>query len=128
LGLKLREDAGEVRPLAVEHVDDQAAGDAELFRAFPDPAGLHLDSHHAANDQHNALDNSQCRQQITLEAGVAGRVDQVQLVTPPEHVADSGLQRELVFALLVVPVRDGRARLHRSESSRGARLEEERLD
>jgi hypothetical protein len=46
---ELLEDPEEVRPLAVEHVHEDDAREAELFGTVPVPRRLHFDAHHAAD-------------------------------------------------------------------------------
>jgi hypothetical protein len=43
------------------------------------PGRLHLDAHDCTQDEHRPFDDAQSGDRIALEAGVAGRVDQVDL-------------------------------------------------
>ena len=76
------EDAEEVGALAVEHVHEHDAREAEVGRALPEPRRADLDAHHAAGDEERALDDAQRGDRVALEAGVAGRVDEVDLARP----------------------------------------------
>jgi hypothetical protein len=122
------EHAEEVGTLAVEHVDEDDAGEIRRFGACPVARRLHLDAHHRADDEEGAFDNAERGNRVALEAGVAGRVDQVDLASLPLEVADRRRQRHLPPLLVVVPVADRRARLDRAEPVRRPRLEQQRLD
>ena len=118
----------EVRALAVEHVDVEEARDAELLAPLPDTARLHLDAGDRVDDDERPFDHAQRGDGVGLEAGVPGRVDQVDLRPAPLEVAHRSRQRHLALVLVLVPVGDRRALLHRSQPVRGLRLEEQRLD
>ena len=118
----------EVRPLAVQHVHEDDAREAELLGAPPQARGADLDAHHAADREERTLDDAQRRDRVSLEARVARSVDHVDLAPLPLEAAERGLQRHLARALLVVPVRDGRAGVDRAQPVRLAGLEEHRLD
>ena len=118
----------EVGPLAVEHVHDDDAGDVPVLAAVPGPPRADLDAHHAADDDQLALDDAQRGDRVALEAGVARRVDQVDLPLLPLAVAERGRQRHLPPVLVLVPVGDGRPLLDRAEPVDRAGLEEQRLD
>ena len=126
--LHLTECAEEVGALAVEHVDEEDARDPELVGALPDPRRPDLDAHDAAEDEERPLDHPQRAARLALEARVAGHVDEVQLAALPLGVRERERDRHLPLLLVVVPVRDRRARVDRAEAVRLARLEEQRLD
>ena len=75
-----------------------------------------------------ALDHAKRCVGVGLEAGVARRVDDVDLAVVPLEALERPRQRHLPFVLVVVPVGDRRALLHRAEAVRLAGLEEHRLD
>ena len=118
----------EVGSLAVEHVHDRDAGQAEVGRALPHSACPDLDAHHAAEHDDDTLDDPQRGDRVPLEAGVARRVDQVDLALLPVHVAERRRERHLAALLVLLPVGDGRALLDRPQPVRGTGLEEHRLD
>jgi hypothetical protein len=128
LALELAERAREVGALAVEHVHEEDAREAELLGAAPHPAGLHLDAHDTAEHDQGALDDAQRRDRVALEAGVPGRVDQVHLEPVALEVAERRRERHLPALLVLVPVGHRRSGLDRSEPVRRLRLEEHRLD
>ena len=128
LGTKRLEHAVEVGALAVEHVHEDDPREPALLGALPVPRGLDLDAHHGAHGEERTLDDAQRRDGVALKAGVARRVDQVDLAALPLHVADRRGERHLAPLLVVVPVADGRAGLDGAEPIRGAGLEEQRLD
>ncbi len=82
------EHAVEVGALAVEHVHEDDARQPELLGAVPHARGVHLDAHHAGDDDERAFDDAQRRDRVGLEAGVARRVDQVDLAALPLEVAE----------------------------------------
>ena len=125
--LKRGERAVEVGALAVEHVDEDDARELEALRAGPDPGRVHLDAHHAGDDDERALDDEQARDRVRLEARVAGRVDQVDLAPLPLEVRERRGERHLPLVLVLVPVADSRPGLDGAETVDGARLEEHRL-
>ena len=128
LALELAERAEEVRPLAIEHVDEEHARQPELVGALPDPARPHLDTHHAAQDEERPLDDAERAARLTLEARIAGHVDEVQLAPLPVEVRERERDRHPPLLLVVVPVADRRAALNRPQAVQLAGLEEKRFD
>jgi hypothetical protein len=122
------ERAEEVRALAVEHVHEDDARQAELLRARPHTRGVHLDAHHRGRNDERAFDDAQARDRVRLEPGVAGCVDQVDLAALPLEMRERRGQRHLPSLLVLVPVADRRSRLDRAEPVDRARLEEHRLE
>ena len=125
--LQRGERAVEVGALAVEHVHEDDARELELLGARPHAGGVHLDAHHAGDDDERALDDAQARDRVGLEARVAGRVDQVDLASLPLEVRERRGERHLPLVLVLVPVGDGRARLDGAEAVDRTGLEEHRL-
>ena len=125
---ELLENPEEVRPLAVEHVHEDDAREAQLFRAAPVPRRLHLDAHDAADRDERALDDVQRGDRVALEARLAGSVDQVDLAALPLEVAERVRDRHLALLLVLVPVGDRAALLDNAEPVRRAGLEQHRLD
>ena len=80
------------------------------------------------SDDERALDDAQRAARLALEARVAGHVDQVDLPALPLGVRERERDRHPPLLLVVVPVRDRRARFDRAEPVRLAGLEEQRLD
>ena len=118
----------EVGPLAVEQVHEDEAREAQLLAAFPQPLRPHLDAHDARHRHDRALHHPERAQHVGLEAGLAGRVDQVDRAALPVEVRDRGRDRHLAPALLVVEVRDGRLLGDAPQPVHGARLEQQGLD
>ena len=96
--------------------------------ALPVARGLNLDAHHGADDEERALDDTDRRDRVALEARVARRVDQVDLPALPLEVADRRGERHLPSLLVLVPVGDGSAGLDRAQPVDRPGLEEHRLD
>ena len=66
--LQRGERAEEVGALAVEHVHEDDARELERLGAGPHARGVHLDAHHAGDDDERALDDVQARDRVGLEA------------------------------------------------------------
>ena len=128
LRAKLVERSEEVRAFAVEHVHEDDACKPEVFRAVPVARGLHLDAHDAADRDERALDDVQRGDRVTLEARLAGRVDEVDLAALPLDVRERVRDRHLALLLVLVPVGDRRSLLDDAQPIRRTRLEEHRLD
>ena len=126
--LHLAERAEEVGALAVEHVDEEDARDPELVGALPDPRGADLDAHDAAEDEERALDDASAQRASPWKLGSPGTSIRLSLRPCHRRVRERERDRHLPLLLVVVPVRDRRARVDRAEPVRLARLEEERLD
>ena len=122
------EHAEEVGALTVEHVHEDDAGEAELLGAVPHPRRVHLHAHHARDDDDRAFDDAKRRDRVRLEAGVARRVDQVDLAPLPLAVTERSGERHLPAVLVLLPVADRCAGFDLPEPVRLARLEEQRLD
>ena len=128
LRLERLESPEEARALTVEHVHEEDAGEAELVRALPDAARVHLHTHDAAQDDQRALDDAHRRDRVPLKARVARSVDQVDLAVLPVRMRHGGGQGHTALVLVVVPVGHRRASLDRAEPVHGTALEEHRLD
>src|SRR5262249_58406040 len=81
-----------------------------------------------ADEEEGAAGDAWRGDRVAREAGVAGRVDQVDLAPLPLEVADRRGERHLPPLLVLVPVADRRARLDRAEPVRRPRLKQQRLD
>ena len=127
LFLELPERAVEVGALTVEHVHEDDAREAARLRALPDPPRADLHAHDGAHDDERPVRHGQARDRVALEAGVAGRVDEVDLPLLPLGVRERGGQRHLAPLLVLVPVGDGVAGLDGAQPVRRAGLEEHRL-
>ena len=122
------EHAVEVGALAVEHVHEHDARQLVLVGARPDLRRVHLDAHHAAEHDERALDDAERRERVRLEAGVARRVEEVDLPPLPLEVRDRAGEGHLAAMLVLVPVAHGRALLDRAEPVRLPGLEQHGLD
>ena len=128
LVLDLAERPEEVGSLAVEHVDHEQPREAELLGELLDPRGTDLEAHHSGDDDERALDDAERAARLTLEGGVAGAVDEVDLAALPLGVRDRQRDRDGAPLLVLVGVGDGRAGLDRAEAVDLAGLVEQRLD
>ena len=128
LFLQRAEDAEEVRALAVEHVHKEHAREVAVGRALPVARCLHLDAHDPADNEEGTLDDADRGHRVTDEAGVARRVDQIDLAVMPLQMADRRGERHLSSLLVLVPVGDCGAGLDRAEPVRRAGLKEHRFD
>ncbi len=122
------EHAEEVGALTVEHVHEEHTRELLLLGALPDARGVDLDPHHAAENDDDSLDDPQRRERVGLEAGVARRVDEVDLAVLPLEVAERARQGHPPALLVLVPVRDRRPLLDAAEPIRLPGLEEQRLE
>ena len=113
--LERLEAAEEVRALAVEHVHEDEAGEAELVGALPEPVGGHLDAHHAVDHEHGALAHAQRGQRVGEEARLAGGVDEVDLAVVPAERREARRDRHLARLLVRRGVRDRRSVSHRAQ-------------
>ena len=73
--LDLAERAEEVGALAVEHVHDEDAREAELLGELLHPGGADLEAHHPGDDDERALDDAQRAARLALERRIAGAVE-----------------------------------------------------
>ena len=121
------ERAEEVGPLAVEHVHVDQPRDAQLLRALPQPARGDLDAHHAVDDEDRGLAHAQRAERVGDEAGLAGRVDQVDLDVAPLEGGQRRRDGHAAGLLVLVGVRDRRTVSHRAEPGRRAGLEQQGL-
>ena len=78
--LQLVERARERRALAVELVDEDRARDAALLGELPRDLGLHLDAFDRGDDEQREVGGVQRGRDVADEVGVAGRVEEVDLV------------------------------------------------
>ena len=124
---QLVERALERRPLAVELVEVDHAGHAELGRYPPRRLGLHLDALHGADDEHRQVGDAQGGVEVADEVGVAGNVEHVDLVTLVLEGRQSERQRDPPLDLLGIEVSGGRAVLDAAMPVDGARAEQHRF-
>src|SRR6185295_5754714 len=78
----------EVGTLAVEHGHEEHTRETSFLGTVPVPGRLHRDAHDGTQDEQRPFDDAQSGDRIALEAGVAGRVDQVDLPALPLDVLD----------------------------------------
>ncbi len=116
-----------VGALAVELVDEHHAGDAEPGGQAPRLLGLDLDAVDGADHEHGEVGDAQRGGHVAHEVGVAGRVDEVDLVVTPLERGDRQRQRDAPLVLLGVVVAHRRAVLDPAEAVDGACPVQERL-
>ena len=110
------ERAEEVGALAVEHVHEDDAREAELVGELPGARRSDLDAHHGGDRHERPLDDARSAAQLALERRVARDVDEVDLPVLPVGVLERHRDRELTLVLVLVGVRDGRAGLDGAET------------
>ena len=120
-----REQLGEVDVVGVELVDDEHAGQAALAGLVEHAARVDLDAVGGGDDDDRGLDGVQRAQGLADEVGLAGRVEQVDVLALVLEVQDAGVDRELVFVLLVVEVGDAGAVVDAAAAVDGLGLEEQ---
>ena len=122
------EAAVEVGAFAVEHVAEQDARAAGVGGALPEPLGLHLDAHHRVDHDEGRLDDAQRADRVGLEAGVAGRVDEVEREPAALNVGKRGSETELPALFVVVPVADRAAVFDLAQAIDHTGAKQERLE
>ena len=113
-GLELVERAEEVGALAVEHVHEDHPREVELGGALPQARRRDLDAHHGVDDEDGRLADAQRAERVGDEAGLTGRVDQVDLAVVPLERAEVRADRHLPRLLVGVGVRDRSCRRRRT--------------
>ena len=98
--------------------DDPAQLQAGRF--LEDPAGVDLDARVGRDGDDHVLDRRQGAQGVADEVGVAGRVDQVDLLARPFEVEQVAVDGEVAAFFLVVDVGDARAVVDRAAAVGGA--------
>ena len=125
--LQLLERPLERRPLPVELVHEDRAGDPTFLGEPPRDLGLHLDALDRRDDEHREVGDPQCRGDVADEVGVARRVDQVDLVAVELERRDGERHRDAASGGLGVEVADGVAVLDPTRAGDRAGGEEQRL-
>jgi hypothetical protein len=119
------ERAVEIRPLAVEPVDDDGAGQAVLVGVLPDLLRLHLHARHRIDHDDGRGDHAEARAGVGHEVAVAGGVDQVEVMSLPVAEGDRGAERDFALDLVGVEVGGGGAVLDLAEAVDGAGCEQD---
>ncbi len=101
---ELVERALEAGPLAVELVDEDHPRHAQPGGLAPHRLGLHLHAVDRAHHEHREVDDPQRGTDVAEEVGVAGRVDQVDLVALPLEGRHRERQRDAAALLLGIVV------------------------
>jgi hypothetical protein len=102
-------------PIAVEPVDADQAGQAQLGGGLPCLLRLHLDPGHGVHDHERGIGHAQRRARVIEEVPEAGRVDEVDLGLVPLRVRQACAQRVLAGDFFFVVVGDRRAVVHKAE-------------
>ena len=126
-GLERVERAEEVGSLAVEHVDEDQPRQALGVGPPPEALGMHLDPHHAVDDDHRRVGDAQGGDRVGDEARLARRVDQVDLAIGVLEAGQRGVDRERALLLVGLVVGDRRAVGDRAQPLHRPRLEQHRL-
>ena len=94
----------EVGAHAVHLVDEADARDAVLVGLAPDGLRLRLDAGHGVEHGHRAVEHAQRPLHLGREIDVAGRVDDVDAMIPPEARRRGRRDRDAALLLLLHPV------------------------
>ncbi len=121
------EHAEEIGPLAVEHVDEDEAGQPAGVGPAPEPLGVDLDPHHAVDDDHGRVGDPQGGDRVGDEARLPGRVDQVDLPPGVLEAGKRGVDRHPALLLVGLVIGDRRPVGDRAEAADRAGLEQHRL-
>ena len=84
--------------------DDDKPAQAEPARLLKQPAGVDLDPGRSRNGHHHVFDGRESTQRIADEVGIAGRVDQVDLLAGPGEMPQVAVDREMPAFLFFVDV------------------------
>jgi hypothetical protein len=125
LGRDLLERALEVGADAVHLVDEADARHAILVGLAPHRLRLRLDAGHRVEHGDGAVEHAQRPLDFRREVDVAGRVDDVDAVLPPEAGRRSRRNRDSALLFLLHPVHDGRAFVHFADLVRDPGIEQD---
>ena len=125
--LQLLEGPGEVGALTIELVDEDEAGEPHLGGSLPHQLGLDLDAFDRADDEYRQVGYSQRRHGVGAEIGVAGAIQQVDLVVVPLEGGEGDRDGDVAPHLLRVEVRGRGAVLDPSFAVGHSGGEEQRL-
>ncbi len=128
LALEVFEGSLERRSLAVELVDEHHPGDPVPCRVAPVQLRLHLDPVHRTDDEDDQVRHPEGCVNLAGVVGVAGCVDEVELVSVPLHGGQGERQGEALLLLLRLEVACGVAVLDPPHPGEHPRPEEQRLD
>src|SRR5207237_5988537 len=117
----------EAGPVAVELVDEERPGQAGLLGHLPDHLGLDLHALHAGDDEEHEVGHPEGGDDVADEVGVAGAVEDVELVAVVLDRDDRQRRRDPPLVLLGVEVRHGVAVFHPPHPLDEPVAEEERL-
>ena len=110
----LGECAIERRTFPIEFVDEDEPWDAERRSVAPEHDILRLDARHAVDHEHGEVGSGQAEEYLAAEVGVAGRVDEVDVVVVPVERCDGQRDRLLARSFLGIVVHHGGPLLDRS--------------
>ena len=117
----------EVSPFAIEHVDEDEAGEPLLVGPAPEPCCAHLEPFDPVDDDDRGVGDAQRGDRVGDEARLAGRVEEVDLTPLVLEAGERDVDRHLPGALVLGVVGEGRAALDAAEPVDRPRLEEDRL-
>src|SRR5690606_8743002 len=120
--------AEEIGVLTVHLVDDDESGELTLQAVGPDPFGSYCHTRDGRYDDHRRIGGRQAAADLADEVGVAGGVDDVELVATPLKGVNSGVDRDLPALLLRRRVRRRGAVFDGAKGRYGPRPVEHRLD
>ncbi len=119
------EQVGELDVVGVELVDDQHAGQAALAGLVEHAARVDLDAVGRRHDHYHVLDGGQRPQGGADESGIAGRVEQVDVLALVLQVQDAGVDGEVALVFFLVVVGDAGAVVHAAAAIDGLGLEQQ---
>ncbi len=118
--LELAQRLEEVGVLAVHAVDEDQAGEVALVGEGPGVLGADLDAGGGADDDEGGVGGAQARLHLPHEVGVAGRVDDVELLPLPLAGEEGEVDADLALVLVGVEVGDGGAVVHAAQPADSA--------
>ncbi len=121
------ESTKEVGPLAVEHVHEDQAREAQLLGALPESSRSDLDAEDGVDHEDRPFGDAQRGEGVGDEAGLTGSVDQVDLAALPAERGEARRDRHAARLLVRRRVRDRRAVCDRPKPADRTGLEEQGL-
>ena len=109
MGARVSEQVVELRVGFVEGVYDEQLGQAEARGVLPGRIGADAQAVAGMDHDHRGVADAQRAEALADEVGVAGRIEDVELLAQPFGVEQRAMHRDLMLLLAGVVIRGGRA-------------------
>jgi hypothetical protein len=117
----------EIGVLPIHLADNREAGELQLVTALPHDLGAHLHAGHGIHQDKSAVRDTQRRDHLSDEVGIARRIEQIDLVILVFTGEERRRERELAPDLLVLEIRNRVAFLYLPHPGESACQEEQGL-